>query len=100
MHGFAEKKSGKLVRVNIEYGEKIEDITISGDFFIHPEESLELIEKRLRGLRISELHDVSGIVSDLIWNNHIELIGITPETISEAIREAVSGKNGMENDRA
>jgi hypothetical protein len=48
-------KSQKLIRIMLEYDE-IEDtinrITISGDFFLYPEEALELLEADLVGKKL------------------------------------------------
>jgi hypothetical protein len=45
-------KSGKLLKINLIYDEeqnRIYSIFISGDFFLHPEETLEEIERSLSG---------------------------------------------------
>lgn len=89
MQGFAEKKSDKLVRVNVDYTDRINSISISGDFFIHPEEFLEEIEKTIKGTKISEISKIGSRVSDLLKSNKVETIGITPEIIEELVREAV-----------
>jgi lipoate-protein ligase A len=89
MQGFAEKKAEKLIRVNIDYSEKIDAITISGDFFIHPEEAVELMENQIKGLALSELDLISPRISSLINSHDIRLIGITPQIIEEVVKEAV-----------
>lgn len=92
MKGFAEVKvpDGKLLYVRVEYEELINKVEILGDFFIHPEECLKEIELAVVTLK----KDVSREV--LIWRirevvelNKIELIGITPESIADTIREAI-----------
>ena len=54
MIGMASKKvlNGKLVTVLIDYHDMIRKIRISGDFFIHPEESINEIEEFLVGLDV------------------------------------------------
>jgi Bacterial lipoate protein ligase C-terminus len=50
-------KSGKLLKINLIYDEeqnRIHSILISGDFFLHPEETLEKIERNLSGARADE----------------------------------------------
>ncbi len=89
MQGFAEKKDEKLVRVNVEFSDKIDSIIISGDFFIHPEESIELIENGIKGTGLSSLDTVSWTIKKLVAENRIDMIGVSPETIQEAIKEAV-----------
>jgi lipoate---protein ligase len=48
-------KSQKLIRIALEYDERentINSITISGDFFLYPEEALEALEARLIGTKL------------------------------------------------
>ena len=92
MQGSAEKKADKLVRVNLEYSDRIEFIEISGDFFIHPEESLKLIEKELTGLRLARLDQIAEKITSLIEYYNIQMVGITPDVIEDVIKEAVRSK--------
>ncbi|MBI4020535.1 MAG: hypothetical protein HY367_04330 [Candidatus Aenigmarchaeota archaeon] len=85
MQGFAEKKAEKLIRVNVDFAERIEGITISGDFFVHPEECLALIEESLVGLDVNEIGNAAKMISGVMESNSIQLIGITPEIIQEVI---------------
>ena len=57
MHDFVSKKipNGKLLKLRVDFGKKINSITISGDFFIHPEEGIDLIEEALKGTPKYEL---------------------------------------------
>ena len=46
---------GKMIRLTVDHTDnKIQNITITGDFFLYPEETLEEMEKELRGLEIKE----------------------------------------------
>ncbi len=89
MQGSATKKAEKLVRVSVIYRDKIESVEISGDFFVHPEEGLAFIEQALVGINVSDLNEVSSIVSSIINSNNIRLVGITPQNIEDAIKEAI-----------
>jgi len=40
-------KEGKVVKVEVEYDEVIKNIRITGDFFLHPEDILDKIEKSI-----------------------------------------------------
>ena len=76
---------GKLVIVKIGYSDRIERIQILGDFFIHPEESLGLIEASLIGLPARSTREkLSGAVREVAEMEGIEMIGITPDAIAEA----------------
>ncbi len=46
---------GKLLRVRfVLEEEKIASIRFTGDFFLHPEESIEELEEKLRGVEFGE----------------------------------------------
>lgn len=92
MKGFAEKKvpGGKLVSVRVQYSTVIEKVEILGDFFIHPEEALEEIEKSLKGARIdSPQEELAATVARIVKEKNAEMVGITPEAIAEVIRMAI-----------
>ena len=44
-------EGGKLLVIKVDFGDKIEKVDITGDFFAHPEESIKEIEKRLAGIK-------------------------------------------------
>ena len=47
--------NGKLLKIFLEdAGEKIISIKITGDFFMHPEENIEKLEKALAGTELNE----------------------------------------------
>ena len=72
----AEEKvpGGKLVRVTVmPYGR----VRISGDFFLHPEESIVLIENALGGLDGTEPADeIELILQQAVAETGMELIGV------------------------
>jgi lipoate-protein ligase A len=43
---------GKLIRVAVEYGSRIDGIRITGDFFLHPEEKIAEIEQSFIGVSV------------------------------------------------
>ncbi|MBU4222635.1 MAG: lipoate--protein ligase family protein, partial [Euryarchaeota archaeon] len=43
-------KEGKVVKVEVDCDELIRKVRITGDFFLHPEDILEEIEKSMVGL--------------------------------------------------
>jgi lipoate---protein ligase len=53
--GYNVYKSQKLIRIMLEYDETentINWITIAGDFFLYPEEALEILEAGLIGTKL------------------------------------------------
>ena len=92
MQGVATEKvpGGKLLRIYVDYGEKINSVKITGDFFLHPEEAVEEIEKSLSGVKVNtEENLLTSIISNVVSTNKIELIGITPEAIARVIKGAM-----------
>lgn len=78
-------KSQKLIRVMLEYNEienTIIRITISGDFFLYPEEALEIIEAGLVGKKLDRESLKQDIESSL---KGIEVYGFNSTSLTEAI---------------
>ena len=81
---------GKLVEVKVECQAEIENVEILGDFFIHPEESIQKIEESLLGLDVKEDEEtIANLIERVVTKNNIEMIGVTPEGIAHAIVMAV-----------
>lgn len=79
-------KGGKSIRVWCKYSDdRILEVRFSGDFFMHPEETVELLEERLRGADIST---ASNVIKEVL--SSAELFGAEPEDFAEALRMAVS----------
>ncbi|MDE1870339.1 MAG: hypothetical protein KGH71_05150 [Candidatus Micrarchaeota archaeon] len=92
MEGSAKLKvpGGKLLSVKVKYSSTIESIQLLGDFFLYPESSLQLIESALIGIEINSTQSqISSKVADVVSQNKIEMIGISPDSISQAILMAV-----------
>ena len=78
-------KSQKLIRVLLEYDETentINWITIAGDFFLYPEEALEILEAALIGTRL-----VRETLRQEIENclKNYEVYGFDSTSLTEAI---------------
>ena len=78
---------GKLLKVFLDYDSKsnlIRDISITGDFFAYPEESVELIERELRNTVVDRDVLFSKIKS-IVERNGIEFIGLDVEGLTQGI---------------
>jgi lipoate-protein ligase A len=90
--GKAVKKipGGKLVRVDVEYGERIEQLRITGDFFMHPEDALQAIEKCLEG---ADLPFDPGMAVELVeaalQEQQAVVVGFSPPDLAALIGEAL-----------
>ena len=79
--------NGKLLKINLDYNEKtnnIENVRITGDFFAYPEESIEIIEEKLKRTKL-EKGTLIEIIQSIINENKIEFIGIDAEGLTEGI---------------
>ena len=84
------RKFGKLLRIDVTYDDHIENIKITGDFFIHPEDTLEQIVSELKGLPLPFQPDsVTRKISYVIQNNEAEMIGITINDIVTTLAEVL-----------
>jgi len=78
---------GKLLKISVEYDEKdyrIKDICITGDFFVYPEEALEILETDLYHTVIDQQMLLEKI-SSIIKRNQIEFIGLNAEGLAKGI---------------
>ncbi len=91
-------EGGKLLRMELELaGERIKSLKISGDFFIHPEDSLQIIEKALYATSPdADMVKVADNLKELAASQGIQMIGITPGAISATFKEAVKRAKEME----
>ena len=93
MHGSAEEKvpGGKLLRIKVDFNGAIKDIQISGDFFLHPEECIDKIEKNLFGISIGmEENQITHLIEEISKSNKIEMIGISAKDIARVLKRAIA----------
>ena len=77
---------GKLLRVTVTYGEDIESVTLTGDFFLEPPEARRDLEAALEG----KPADASKAdLEEAIEAVDAELIGFAPSDLAEATVEAI-----------
>lgn len=83
--------NGKLIKIMCEYeNEKIIKVQITGDFFIHPEESIDDLELALKDKEYSR-KTVSDIVSEFFSSDELVAFGITPKAVVDAIMMCKEG---------
>ncbi len=78
-------KSQKLIRIMLEYDETentINWITIAGDFFLYPEEALEILEAALIGTRLDR-ETLKQEIENCLKN--YEVYGFDSTSLTEAI---------------
>ena len=80
-------KLGKLVKIELSYNQKsmeIKTIKITGDFFLHPEETIEKLEESLAGLKLKKA-DIKHKIESVLKNS--EFYGFDVNSLSNAILE-------------
>jgi lipoate---protein ligase len=83
--GYNVYKSQKLIRIMLEYDETentINWITIAGDFFLYPEEALEILEAGLIGTKLDR--DTLKQEIDKRLKNY-EVYGFDSTSLTDAI---------------
>jgi len=84
------KASKGLIRVKITTKESaISGITISGDFFMYPEDLLWELERTLRSTPTSKA-TILAKVEDFYNSTGVLTPGVTPQDFTEAIMRAIS----------
>ena len=77
--------NGKLLKVTVEFHEgRIENVRVTGDFFIHPEESIEELETALKGKAYSR-KSVGDAVEIFFARQGLIAFGITSQALTDAI---------------
>ncbi|MEM2699198.1 MAG: lipoate protein ligase C-terminal domain-containing protein [Candidatus Bathyarchaeia archaeon] len=86
-------EGGKLIKVQLEREDnKIKAIKITGDFFMHPEELIDELEKSLIGCSIEE-SAITEIIKRFIEEKGVILLGVAPEDFAKCIVRA-GGSSG------
>lgn len=76
---------GKMIRISVDHADrKIQNIELTGDFFLYPEESINKIEAGLKDVDIEEKKIVEKLKS-IIKKNKITFIGINEYSLTRAI---------------
>ncbi len=78
-------KSQKLIRIFLKYNEDdntIHSISITGDFFIHPEENLDKLEADLVGIKLDE-KSIMKTINGCLGGS--EIFGFDSKSMTKAI---------------
>ena len=67
-------EGGKLLKITVEFDDVIDDVKITGDFFLHPEESIKDLEKNLFGIMSdADEKTITSILNDVIEEKNIDV---------------------------
>lgn len=82
---------GKLLRIKVDYDNVFKKVQITGDFFAHPEDGIEDIEKSLVGLEINKDENFLTLkIKEVAEKSNLKLVGISVEDIARNLKKAVS----------
>jgi hypothetical protein len=88
--------AGKLVKISLDFEEnKINSVKINGDFFLHPEKGIELIEKGMEGKELQK-EKIINCINRVAESNSLQLFGINAEGLADAI--LMAKEKGEKND--
>ena len=79
--------NGKLLKIFLDYDENKNEITkvnITGDFFAYPEEAIDILEEKLRNIKLEKMVLFETIES-VIKEDQIEFIGLNSEGLTDGI---------------
>ncbi|MEM2320751.1 MAG: lipoate protein ligase C-terminal domain-containing protein [Candidatus Bathyarchaeia archaeon] len=81
-------EEGKLIKVQlVKENDRISFIKITGDFFMHPEELIEDLEKSLVGCVIDE-KAIAETIRKFVEDRGVTLLGASPEDFAKCIVKA------------
>ena len=85
-------RGGKLLQVRLDHDHRvITSVSITGDFFIHPEEGLDLIEAGLVGASVQDGEVKMALhIEAVIAENRLTVLGFGPRDLAGAVQEALS----------
>ncbi|UQN14670.1 lipoate--protein ligase family protein [Gulosibacter sp. ACHW.36C] len=92
MHGEYKVPGGKLVVIDFDAEDgALANVRLAGDFFLEPDEALELVNAALNGLSLeSTSEDIARAVRDALPADAV-LLGFSPEAVAVAVRRAILG---------
>jgi lipoate-protein ligase A len=92
MHGEYKTPGGKLVVVDFDVAAgTLNDVEVSGDFFLYPEEALGQIAAALEGAPADLPEEaLARRVRDALAPG-VTLLGFSPEAVGRAVRRGVEG---------
>jgi len=85
--------------MEVDADEKVNSVRLTGDFFLHPEEALEEIERTLAGLGTKEEEKViKEKIDALIRSKNIQMVGFSSEDIARLLKKILTEEKGKEEE--
>ena len=88
MKSIHKPQDGKLIRISLDTNQGlITRVQVCGDFFLHPEESLESIEAALVGMPIDE-GLIQRKIEQVAVEHGIQMLGVSAQSLAFTIMKA------------
>jgi lipoate-protein ligase A len=92
VHAEYKVPGGKLVVVDLEVdGQRITSVQVAGDFFLEPDDALDLINQAIVGLSVSSSAEAIGDAVRTALPDDVVMMGFSPEAIGTVVRRAITG---------
>ncbi len=84
---------GKLLRVKCDVADGVlRGVSLTGDFFMHPEEGVSELEGALNGMsNEAPVGEFVSKLNDLVHGRGFELVGFNVSDVAETLVEAIRG---------
>lgn len=86
-----EDPKGKFLKITLDFDEVINEIVITGDFFAHPEESIDELQENLKGAR-TDPDEIKSILEDFFEQKGVRMYGISVEGVFRGIMECLEDR--------
>ncbi len=96
MHAEYKVPGGKLVVVDLEVdAQRITSVQVAGDFFLEPDDALDLINRAIVGLSVSSSAEGIADAVRAALPGDVVMMGFSPEAIGTVVRRAITGARGF-----
>lgn len=90
MHGEYKVPGGKLVVVDLQVAQgRLQQVQVSGDFFIEPDSALALIDRALEGLPADAGQATFSAAVSAALPADVQLYGISADGVAVAVQRAL-----------
>ncbi len=98
MRGEYKVLGGKLVAVDLEVVDgRLSEVSVSGDFFLEPEEALLDVNAALNGMSANaDVDQLSSAIAGAV-DKDVSFIGFSPEAVGIAVRRALGKATGWQD---
>ena len=104
LHGEYKVPGGKLVAVDLRVADdRLADVSVNGDFFLDPDEALDVIDRALAGLSIETgVNEIAAAVdadlaragADGLLGVPVTMVGFDSRAVAMAVRRALGRSTG------